>query len=414
MSMQNRQNAKGRRRWPLAAALVVAGASLYAARLPAAREPDTVKPAFQNEVTITVEGGVRTIRSNGIPDHATGPFPGAGNPNTIAPQHYEYHVPADPKPAAETTAVRMQPFGVAVNGVVFDPGAAEWWNGDRSWQYEPMTLAPLYLGTDASHAHVQPNGAYHYHAIPTALVYALTDGKQKMVIVGWAADGFPIYNNVGHANPKDAASPLKTLKSSYRVKAGERPNGPGGKGPGGKFDGTFVADYEYAAGTGDLDECNGVEGVTPEYPSGIYHYVLTEQFPFIPRKYRSTPDPSFNRRPPGGGFPNDGGGPPAPGFHLIPRFAEPRLSLTDEERKQIATLEADTKARLSKILTPEQMKTMEEARPPRGFGGPGGPGGGPEDGPLNGGPPDERGPGGDPGSPAGSGRPSAQRRLPAE
>ena len=65
-------------------------------------------------------------------------------------------------------------------------------------------MAPLYLGADSSHGHVQPNGAYHYHGIPTGLVAALTDGKQKMVIVGWAADGFPIYNPVGYSDPADA------------------------------------------------------------------------------------------------------------------------------------------------------------------------------------------------------------------
>jgi Spy/CpxP family protein refolding chaperone len=69
------------------------------------------------------------------------------------------------------------------------------------------------------------------------------------------------------------------------------------------------------------------------------------------------------------------GGPP-PGFHLIPRFAETRLNLTDDQRKQIADLEKDVKDKLGKILTADQMKTLEEARPPRrggpGGGGPGG------------------------------------------
>ena len=342
-----------------------------------------MKQPFASEVSITIEGDVRIIRSNGIPQHETGQFPGPGNPNTVAPQKYEFHVPANPKPAAQTTKLRMQPFGVAVNGVVFDPGAAEWWNGDRNsgWQYEPLTMAPMYLGADSSHAHVQPDGAYHYHGIPTALVYALTGGEPKMVIVGWAADGFPIYNTAGHADPKDPTSALKTLKSSYRIRKGQRPSGPGGA-----YDGKFVADYEYVAGSGDLDECNGVTSATPEYPNGIYHYVLTEQFPFIPRLFRGTPDPSFDRRPPAGGFAagrgagGGPGGPPAPGFHLIPRFAEQQLNLTDEQRKSIADLEAETKAKLSAILSPQQMMTLEQARPPRGGPG-GGPDGGPPDGP---------------------------------
>ncbi|MFN7138259.1 MAG: YHYH protein [Limisphaerales bacterium] len=96
---------------------------------------------------------------------------------------------------------------------------------------------------------------------------------------------------------------LKNLKSSYQLKRSERPNGPGGK-----HDGTFVQDYEYVAGSGDLDECNGRFGVTPEFPEGTYYYVLTEDFPFIPRKFKGTPDSSFMRKgPAGGGRP---GGPP--------------------------------------------------------------------------------------------------------
>jgi hypothetical protein len=280
-----------------------------------------VKPAFSNQVSITITNGFRIIRSNGIPDHNTGHFPGPGNPNTIAPQNYEFRVPANPKPADKITPLRMQPFGVAVNGVVFDPSAAEWWKGDRNsqWQYEPLMMAPMFLGVDSSHGHVQPNGAYHYHSIPTALVLALTEGKEKMVIVGWAADGFPIYNNLGHADPKDPASALNKLKSSYRIKTGTRPSGPGGK-----YDGKFLADYEYVKDSGDLDECNGRFEVTPEYPKGIYHYVLTENFPYIPRMFRGKPDASFNRGPGGGGGrpggPGGNGG--GPGGRPVPQIVQ--------------------------------------------------------------------------------------------
>src|SRR5258706_3576023 len=110
-----------------------------------------VRPGFDNEVTISVSGGVRVIRSNGIPAHETGQFPNRGNPNTIAPQRYEFRVPAQPKAAERTTPLRMQPFGVAVNGVVFDPGAAEWWNRDRNsgWQYEPLSSGGM-VGVEQS------------------------------------------------------------------------------------------------------------------------------------------------------------------------------------------------------------------------------------------------------------------------
>ena len=39
--------------------------------------------------------------------------------------------------------------------------------------------------------------------------------------------------------------------------------------PGGAYDGIFVEDFEYVPGSGDLDECGGRTGVTPEFPGGI-------------------------------------------------------------------------------------------------------------------------------------------------
>ena len=92
----------------------------------------------------------------------------------------------------------------------------------------------------------------------------------------------------------------------------------------------------------------------------------------------------------GQGGPGGGGRPPG-GIHLIPRFAEEKLNLTDDQKKQVADLEKEVKEKLAKILTPDQMKTLAEARPPRGpGGGQGGPGGG-QGGPGGGG---QGGPGG--------------------
>lgn len=262
--------------------------------------------ALKNEVSITVDGDSRLIVANGIPDHPTGQFPNRGNPNTISVQSYRFQVPLNPAVAAAPTPLRMQAFGIAVNGVVFDPNAAEWWNNDRSsgWQYEPLR-SERKLGIDQNNAHVQPNGAYHYHAIPAALLNRLSDGKTALVLMGWAADGFPIYGPWDHSDPKNAASALKKMKSSFRVKMGTRPNGPGGS-----YDGSYLQDYEYVAGSGDLDDCNGRFGVTPEFPAGTYHYVLTEDWPFIPRAYRGTPDDSFRRKGPPPGMGRRPGGPP--------------------------------------------------------------------------------------------------------
>ena len=256
-------------------------------------------------VHFTEAGGYRYIVSDGLPNHATGQFPNRGNPNTIQLQYYRFRVPLNPVAASSPVAMRHMPFGIALNGVPFDPGTAEFWNGDPNWQYEALS-GKINLGLDFSNAHVQPNGAYHYHGEPAGLMAAL--GKATgMQLLGYAADGFPIYSNLGYRNPQDPASGITTLHASWRVKPGSRTGGPGGN-----WDGTFVQDYTYIPGSGDLDECNGRSGVTPEYPSGTYYYVITNDFPFIPRYFRGAPDESFQRKgpPPGGGRRGGPGGPP--------------------------------------------------------------------------------------------------------
>jgi hypothetical protein len=287
---------------------------------------EEVAAAVNHRVEITVRGEHRLISSNGIPNHETGRFPNRGNPNSISPQDYDFRVPAKPQIAKTLTPLQHQPFGVAINGVVFDPGTAEFWQNDRrsGWNYEALS-GQINLGLDRNQAHVQPSGAYHYHGVPTGLIEVLGGNAKQMLLLGYAADGFPIYAPRAHAEASNAESPLKSMKSSYRVKQGQREGGPGGK-----YDGTFVQDYEYVAGLGDLDEANGRTGVTPEYPEGTYYYVLTEEYPFIPRNYRGTPDASFERRgpPPGGpggpGGPGPGGPPPGrppfpPGGRRPPR-----------------------------------------------------------------------------------------------
>jgi hypothetical protein len=238
------------------------------------------------QVSITTAGGYRLIRANGIPNHVTGQFPGPGCPNGISAQNYQFRVPYHPQTNSAFTPIQQQAIGVAVNGVPFDPGTAEYWKNNRNsgWHIEAIGGGKN-LGLDQNQAHVQPSGAYHYHGIPKGLLGKLE--KKDPVLIGYAADGFPIY----------AESPGN--RSSYRLKSGTRPGGAAG--PGGAYDGTYTEDYEYLKGSGDLDEANGRTGVTPEYPQGTYYYVATSEFPFYPRMMKGAPDASFRRGPPGGG-----------------------------------------------------------------------------------------------------------------
>ena len=244
---------------------------------------------------IKIEGNKRVIKSNGIPNHKVGRYPNRSNPNSIQAQKYYYEVSLKPQFAREPYMLDRQPFGIALNGVLFDPGTAEFFQRDRNskWNYEALSGA-IKLGLDQNHAHVQPNGAYHYHGLPSKLFEILSGGEQDMTLIGWAADGFPIYGLYGTKDPLDAGSEIVELKSSYQIKAGSRPTGSDS--PEGDYDGSFTIDYEYVANSGDLDECSGRFGVTPEFTQGTYYYVLTEDYPFIPRIFKGKPDPSFERR----------------------------------------------------------------------------------------------------------------------
>lgn len=223
---------------------------------------------------MTVENGVRTIVSNGLPNHETGEFPNAGNPNTISEQHYSLSLPTAPELASEPTTYNVpQAFGIAVNGVKIDPFAAEWYQNNRNSGWQLAALANP-LGFDDQNAHVQPNGAYHYHGVPMALLTT----QDRPELIGWAGDGFPIYGPYSYTDPEDMSSPVVELTSSYQLKQGERSGGPGGA-----FDGTYIEDYEYVTGSGDLDECNGRFGETAEYPEGTYYYVATLHWPYFGR-----------------------------------------------------------------------------------------------------------------------------------
>jgi hypothetical protein len=250
------------------------------------------------------EAGLRVIEADGLPAHPTGAFPNPGCPVPIRVQRHRDTMPLAPRPAPALVPLGWSELGVAITGVPFDP-AGPYWRGDASagWRFEVMSPVPRrFLGLDFQHAHVQPAGAYHYHGLAEALA-ALVErarGEGRPALLGFAADGFPIYGPWGHRVPDDPESPLALLRPSYRLGDGWR------SGPGGRMDGTFVEDYAYVDGLGDLDAANGRFAITSEFPAGTYHYVAMAEFPFLPRFFRGRPDASFVH----GGDPGLDGVPP--------------------------------------------------------------------------------------------------------
>lgn len=241
-----------------------------------------VLPTFgnANEVRIDVRGNQRCVVSNGLPAHTTGTFPNPGNPGRITEQRHRFCVPANPVRQSRPT-VLAGTTAIAVNGVLVRPGTADFYDagstrgfsreGDRRCRLEGMGNADA-LGMDQHNAHTDPRGIYHYHGVPHGLV-----ANQSSSHIAYAADGFEIHR-------------LPGKRASYRLKAGTRPYGPGRR-----YDGICETDWEFVAGSGDLDQCNG--GVL----NGRYVYFVTDSFPFWPRCVFGEVSEDFRRGPGGGG-----------------------------------------------------------------------------------------------------------------
>jgi hypothetical protein len=256
--------------------------------------PANQKLSIKNKSEIKKSKNEIKVKANGIPEHKVGRFPNRSNPNSIAEQNHNFSIPINQKPSPQPIPLHNEtvrgppntPFGVAVNGVLFDPGTAEFYMGDRQadWNYEALGGSVL-LGLDSNHGHVQPNGSYHYHGLPTGLLQKLgLNTTEHSPLVGYAMDGFPVYAVYGYKDPKDTNSGIQKVISSFQLKKGKRANPPGGK-----YDGTFSKDYSYLEGSGDLDECNGRFTITKEFPKGTYAYFLTENWPVIPRYFKAEP-----------------------------------------------------------------------------------------------------------------------------
>ena len=157
------------------------------------------------------------------------------------------------------------------------------------WNLEALNVR---IGLDCNNAHVQPTGKYHYHGSPILFLQSLNISTSEMTLIGYAADGFPIYYKYAFANPGDINSEVVAMASSYRLKSGNR-GGDGITSPCDEYIGVYLNDYEYIEDLGTLDEANGRTGVTPEYPGGTYYYVITDEFPSIPRFFRGTPSQDF-------------------------------------------------------------------------------------------------------------------------
>lgn len=228
-----------------------------------------------HRLTIRVEGAWRIIEGNGLPGHPTGVYPIARtdpafrydrNPNSVRTQMVRLRLPADPQPAAQPSCVPMGMIGVATDGTAIYNAVDE---GGRD--------AVAHEVQDACDGHPDRSGTYHFHGPSPCMPNERTSG-----LVGYALDGFGIYGM------RDPAT------------------------------GRILHDA-------DLDACHGTTG--PVLWDGrmvtMYHYVLTEEYPYTIGCFRGTPQ----RRPHGRGraMPaaamngGQGGPPQGPGGSTDPR-----------------------------------------------------------------------------------------------
>jgi YHYH protein len=211
---------------------------------------DGVKAAKWGEnVKISYSGNNFTFVSNGIPNHSRPaeyalPRPGAmvvsastayvgADPSKA--QNYNFTIPLNPTKSVKPTSTNLGPIGVMISGAaLFNP-----YEGDGK------SIATLNNFTiknnkdqnvsflDSCNGHPTPMmGTYHYHALPTCITQVVDKAGGPSHLIGVAFDGFPIYG--------DRAMNGSKIKITQ------------------------------------LDACNGITSATPEFPKGIYHYVLLD------------------------------------------------------------------------------------------------------------------------------------------
>lgn len=245
---------------------------------------------FEGALTIEVTNGKCVFTSNMIPNHDFNDA-SANFFASAEEQDSSVEITTSPSFANSTTALELADNGLYLNGVALNLLSAGCY-GVATGQIgchdldQPFRSDPMFdrgFGVDIHNAHVQPGGKYHYHGSPVALFD--TTGAVESPVIGFAKDGFPIFGSYINDN-----GTVRQVTPSYVLKSGSREavtfNGTTYN-PGGTYDGTYTDDWEYSAGSGDLDECNGMT------VDGVYGYYVTDAYPWVMGCYKGTPDSSF-------------------------------------------------------------------------------------------------------------------------
>jgi YHYH protein len=329
-------------------------------------------PAYAGVMQVSYSANWVYLRSTGLGYHTMGPWYLDGArlqafPNFPANQNVLYRLPRSPVVASSRTLTPAGPIGYFVDGVaVFDnrdtfsytnatgadaqpggamPGPGGGGQGDGIWNRDAWVNEGVTF--DSANAH-QAGANYHYHANTPALRAMLGDNVEYSAttksyvekstpptahspILGWMADGYPVYGPYGYSSPMDPTSTVRRMISGYVKRDGSsgtanlvatgrttlpawaaRAQGRSanlastqyGPAVAGIYAlGRYLEDYDYRGELGytlgtdfDLDLDNGRFCVTPEFPGGTYAYFLsieangTPRFPYtIGRWFHGSP-----------------------------------------------------------------------------------------------------------------------------
>jgi len=267
------------------------------------------------------------IHTTGLASHIMGPWYRDEAKTNLFPNYPSntssiYRIPRAPSEAENKDKTTLGAAGYYVNGVAMfnsldafsysnsntsDATPNSSFTGDGIWNRDAYINENVTF--DAANAH-QAGNTYHYHASSPALRHQLGDSVdydantntytenpgaiiKHSPILGWAADGYPVYGPYGYSSPNNSASTVHRMISGYTLRnitqrttlpqwAADLSNRSttlalSEQGPDVNTNfplGRYAEDYELTE-TGDLDRYNGRICVTPEYPSGTYAYFIT-------------------------------------------------------------------------------------------------------------------------------------------
>jgi hypothetical protein len=268
---------------------------------------------FIGDVEISLSGDACVISSNDIPNHDFNDQ-GTSFANDVSEQNNTYIIASVPQAEAQVTPISLNlANAVFLNGATVDLLAAACYDVgnqalgnekigcgqnqiDNPWRYDPMSPLNTF-GTDSHNAHAQPDGTYHYHGNPLAMFEQDCDIQAAASpVIGFAADGFPIYGScftdpISNSVRKAEASFVLKNNGGARIEASGYTTPVAGQGvvASNNYDGQFTGDFEYVAGSGDLDECNGMT------IDGQYGYYITNSYPWILACYKGQVNDSFSK-----------------------------------------------------------------------------------------------------------------------